>query len=292
MLLPARKQGDKKVALIECIECKKQISDKAEYCPHCGLPKSYWIDNIQKKFKKDYKKLFNGTYISMSKAKGLYKKYYKHKDIISNLKELFKEVEDSNNKYIEKRLKLDKEYFDNILKKDDPNVNLDTEQRIAILTDEDYSLLIAGAGAGKTTTMSAKVKYLVEKQNIDPKDIIVISYTNKAIDELKKRINDRLKIPVKICTFHSFGYEILRETKDNLPTVNMSAYKIILDFLEKKVFSSKKLLKNIVQFLGYYFELPENIFEFKSLNDYCMYKANLEYETIKSRLRRIYAKYN
>lgn len=186
--------GGSRVALIECMECKKQISDKAEYCPHCGLPKSYWIGDIQKKFERDYKKLFNGTYISMSKAKSLYQKYYKHKTIIGHLKELFQKVEENNNKYIEKRLKLDKEYFDNILKADDPNVNLDTEQRIAILTDEDYSLLIAGAGAGKTTTMSAKVKYLVEKQNIDPKDIIVISYTNKAIDELKNRINQKLKI--------------------------------------------------------------------------------------------------
>lgn len=77
-----------------------------------------------------------------------------------------------------------------------------------------------------------------------------------------------------------------------MPTVNISAYKIILDFLENKVFSNKELLKNIVQFLGYYFELPQDIFKFKSLNDYCTYKANLDYETLKSRLRRIYAKYN
>jgi DNA helicase-4 len=48
---------------------------------------------------------------------------------------------------------------------------------------------VAGAGAGKTTTMAAKVKYLVDKQHVSPEDIIVISYTNKAINELKERIN-------------------------------------------------------------------------------------------------------
>jgi DNA helicase-4 len=43
----------------------------------------------------------------------------------------------------------------------DPNISLDDDQRRAILTDEDYCLVIAGAGAGKTTTVAAKVKYLV-----------------------------------------------------------------------------------------------------------------------------------
>ncbi|MHB1419952.1 MAG: UvrD-helicase domain-containing protein [Bacillota bacterium] len=68
-----------------------------------------------------------------------------------------------------------KEYFDNILKKVDSNVKLDDEQRRAVVTDDDYCLLIAGAGAGKTTTMAAKVKYLVEKQGVSPQDIIVFN---------------------------------------------------------------------------------------------------------------------
>jgi len=103
-------------------------------------------------------------------------------------------------------------------------VKLDDEQRKAVLADEDYCLLIAGAGAGKTTTMAAKVKFLVDCQRVRPEDIIVISYTNKAIDELKDRINNKLNIPVKICTFHSFGYEILRQGNQTPPSVNFSFY--------------------------------------------------------------------
>ena len=132
----------------------------------------------------------------------------------------------------------------------DPNVILDQEQRKAVLTDDNYCILIAGAGAGKTTTMAAKVRYLVEKQRVDPQDIIVISYTNKAIDELKERINDKLKIPVKICTFHSFGYEILRKSHKSPPTVNYRSYCIIFEFLEKRIFDNKRLLSNLVKFLG------------------------------------------
>ena len=93
-----------------------------------------------------------------------------------------------NQKYIEEALKQEKEYFDNMFKNIDDNIILDVEQRKAILCDEDSSLIIAGAGSGKTTTMAAKVKYLVERKHIDPSKIVVISYTNKATDELEDRI--------------------------------------------------------------------------------------------------------
>ena len=93
----------------------------------------------------------------------------------------------------------------------DPEIKLDEEQRRAVVTDDNHCLLVAGAGAGKTTTMAAKVKYLVEKQDVNPKDIIVISYTNKAVAELKERINKRLNIPAKIATFHSFAFDIVRK---------------------------------------------------------------------------------
>ena len=65
----------------------------------------------------------------------------------------------------------------------DDNIHLDEEQRRAILTDEDYSLIIAGAGTGKTTTMASKVKYLVDIKGIVPSKIAVMSFTKKATQE-------------------------------------------------------------------------------------------------------------
>ncbi|HAU32279.1 MAG: hypothetical protein XD78_1630 [Desulfotomaculum sp. 46_296] len=325
------------MALIYCPECKKQISDKAESCPHCGLPRAYFtqksnqgkvilaekqnndpaedyktLRNMLISFDKDYNEIFNTQrYIPSSTAKNFYKNYVYYLGVlkdpmvkqyianmsvaigfnaeqsnrfVSAMEDFFERVDRFNEKFIEKNLITYKEYFDNILKSVDANVRLDDEQRKAVLTDEDYCLLIAGAGAGKTTTMAAKVKYLVDKQMVAPQDIIVISYTNKAIDELKERINLKLNIPVKVCTFHSFGYEILRKSSDVPPNVNYRAYNIIFDYLSKKVFNNKRLLSNLVKFLGYYFDIPEDIFKINSLNDYCAYKASLDYETIKSRL--------
>ena len=65
-------------------------------------------------------------------------------------------VEKHNKAYVASHLKSEKEYLDTILKKIDPVINLDDEQRNVVLSDEDYTLVIAGAGAGKTTTVAAR----------------------------------------------------------------------------------------------------------------------------------------
>ena len=59
-------------------------------------------------------------------------------------------VKRHNEKYLKAKLELYKDYFDNMYKGIDDNILLDEEQRIAILTDEDYNLIVAGAGSGKT----------------------------------------------------------------------------------------------------------------------------------------------
>lgn len=103
-----------------------------------------------------------------------------------------------------------KEYFDNLFKNIDNNIILDEEQINAIIDNSKNVIVIAGAGAGKTTVISAKIKYMVDKLKINPKDILIISFTNKAINELKDRINVQFNIPVDISTFHSYAYKIVK----------------------------------------------------------------------------------
>lgn len=189
-----------------------------------------------------------------------------------------------NEEYIEKTLVREKDYFDNILAEIDPKIRLDDEQRRAVVTDDDYCLLVAGAGAGKTTTMAAKVKYLVEKKHVNPEEIMVISYTKKAIGELIDRINKGLKIPAKICTFHKFAFDIVKRFSVEPPEINFSSYQIVFDMLEKSIFNNKQLMRNLVLFLGYYFDLTEDVFKFDNLNQFHLYKAEQDFETLKSGL--------
>ena len=319
------------MSLIRCPECGKSISDKAEKCPHCGLPASYFstssqdlsgreagdlnyqdLSNVLLSFQRDYAAFFSPEhYISHRDEQRLRETYEKYSARLSS-KLIFQyvcnnaaalrieidvlqrflrqmgtldvDVTAHNNTYVDRILQRDKEYFDNILKQIDPKIQLDEEQRRAVITDDDYCLLVAGAGAGKTTTMAAKVKYLVDKKHIDPSEIIVISYTNKAIGELRERINRGLGISAKICTFHAFAYDIVKQFSVEPPEINFSSQQIIFDMLEKAIFHNKQLMRNLVLFFGYYFDLAEDAFEFPDLNQYHLYRAAQDFETLKSGL--------
>lgn len=315
------------MSLICCPECKKQISDKAEYCPHCGLPSAYFnktaadavghidyanLGNILISFDHDYCFYLGPDHYITSREKqrikDTYENYYvtlKNKMVyqyvcnniaklridIESLKSFLRkmhtldaDITTHNTNYIDTTLEREKDYFDHILTDIDAKIKLDEEQRRAVIIDDDYCLLVAGAGAGKTTTMAAKVKYLVEKKHINPEEIIVISYTNKAIGELRNRINKNLQIPAKICTFHAFAYDIVKKFSAEPPEINFSSYQIVFDMLEKAIFNNKALMRNLVLFLGYYFDLTEDVFKFDNLNQYHIYKASQDYETLKSGL--------
>lgn len=319
------------MSLIRCPECGNSISDKAEKCPHCGLPAAYFsslnqptahveeegldyknLQNILISFERDHAGLFSAEhYISHRDAQRLRDTYGRYSSSLNNklifqyvcnnaatirvdidlLRRFLRQMQTfdaditaHNTTYVDRILERDKDYFDNILKQIDPNIQLDEEQRRAVITDDDYCLLVAGAGAGKTTTMAAKVKYLVEKKNIDPGEIIVISYTNKAIGELRERINKGLGIPAKICTFHAFAFDIVKQFSVEPPEINFSSQQIIFDMLEKAIFHNKQLMRNLVLFLGYYFDLSEDVFKFTDLNQYHLYKASQDFETLKSGL--------
>lgn len=173
-----------------------------------------------------------------------------------------------NKKYINNQLIELKDYFDNLYNNIDSDIKLDKQQRIAILTDEDYNMIIAGAGSGKTTTMAAKVKYLVDIKKINPKDIVIISFTNKAVLELKQRINDDFKINCPIYTFHKFGLVLLNNK--NIKVLD-NGFKIVDDFLYNTIGCDNKLLYKLSSLFDNYFDIPLfNIF-FKSLNDYCCF---------------------
>ena len=168
-----------------------------------------------------------------------------------------KERKEKNKNYIEQKLKEEKQYFDTMFEKVDKTIKLDDNQRKIILTDEKYTIVIAGAGSGKTTTITAKVKYLLDKRHIKDDEILIISFTNKAVQELDNRINIEFNHKVKITTFHKLANEIIK----NNTTPNQKILKennIIKDYVKKNPPKKiPKIIKTIVKILIPPIKTPE-----------------------------------
>ena len=90
---------------------------------------------------------------------------------------------------------------------------LNPQQLEAVHATEGAVLILAGAGSGKTRVITYRIAHLIENQNLRPDSILAVTFTNKAAQQMKERVNallrTRLGSPL-IATFHSFCVRVLR----------------------------------------------------------------------------------
>ena len=122
--------------------------------------------------------------------------------------------------------------------------SLNDRQREAVLYNDGPLLIIAGAGAGKTKTLTTKIAYLIEEEYARPYNVLAITFTNKAAKEMKDRlyllIGDTAK-HIQVSTFHSFGLKLLRE---NFKTLGYESNFVIMDS-DDSLTVVKKILKDM-----------------------------------------------
>ena len=187
-------------------------------------------------FTNKYKYLYDECYLNRS-----YLKDNKNYEIILKiLNEKNNLLKQHNRKFVDNKLIKYKEYFDSMFNDIDKKILLDKEQREAIICEEDNLLILSGAGSGKTTTISGKVKYLVDINRVNPKSIAVVTFTKKAKEELAKRMN-KLGLDIDVYTFHSLGLKIIRNfSNKNYDIIEDSLkYKIISDYIKNILFKDK-----------------------------------------------------
>ena len=90
---------------------------------------------------------------------------------------------------------------------------LNDKQKEAVLCTEGPLLILAGAGTGKTRVITNRIAYLIHEKNINPREILAITFTNKAADEMLKRVEEQIGMDaggIWINTFHVACAQILR----------------------------------------------------------------------------------
>lgn len=157
-------------------------------------------------------------------------------------------IEKFNNNILLNEYNKNKSFFD-----DFNGYSLDEYQRKIVLSDETTSKIIAGAGSGKTFTLQAKIKYLIDYKDVDEDKILCISFSNAAVNDLKDKINDTLgENNIDIYTFHGLGGKILADNKKMHIPNKYLLHETVESYFEKYILTNKDKIKRIIDFFNIY----------------------------------------
>ena len=217
-----------------------------------------------KKFKEDY-----AEYISSEDEKFFEKFYNKPQTFEMDTKQ-------ANELYINQELNDNSDLFDDLDGK-----SLDSQQRNAIVVDEDAVRVIAGAGSGKTFTIQGKVRYLTEKRDVDPSEILAISFSNASVNDLEERIAE----PIDIKTFHKVGKDILTQYNQYSRPDTSALKRIIKRYLTKKALKSDDISKKLIEFFSFYINVPPSEEDIKYEGDLLDWQEGVDFSTLKRRFK-------
>ena len=167
---------------------------------------------------------------------------------------------------------------------------LTQEQAEAVATDEDVTLVAAGAGTGKTTVITGKLAHLMNDQNVDPRHILVLAYNADAAEEIRNRLTDELS-NVDVTTFHSFGLRVIGETTGEKPSVpnevqeQLALHRTVQDFIARMMHDDQ-LARAILNFsvnMPAEYRSPFDT-EIETEADYRQYVKNSELRTLRGEL--------
>ncbi|WP_457934925.1 UvrD-helicase domain-containing protein [Pseudoalteromonas sp. SCSIO 43210] len=202
--------------------------------------------------------------------------------ILSSTPKTADAVAQLRHKYEQKQLTLRDNFYNNV--ESNP---LTTEQRLAVIRDNDKNLVLAAAGTGKTSVMVAKSLDLIARGIALPEQVLVLAYNKTAAQELKERFIKRaahanLSIkPPAILTFHALGLKLLQDAKKSTKLSTFATDEIqqktwLTAWLYKQMQTDSTFLKNVVDLL----HEPVDIFSFKSSAEYERYLRDNEYRSL------------
>jgi DNA helicase-4 len=163
---------------------------------------------------------------------------------------------------------------------------LTPEQRIAIIADEDATLVLAGAGSGKTSVITAKAGYLIKSQTRASHEILLLAFAKDAAKEMSERIEQRCGEPLEARTFHALSYDIIGAVEGSKPaladhaTDDKAYLALIKEILVALVRTATAVSRAIVGWFSYARLDDRSEWDFKRKHDYYTYIEKLDLRTL------------
>ncbi len=160
---------------------------------------------------------------------------------------------------------------------------LTNEQAESVATDEDVTLVLAGAGTGKTTVVVGKVAHLVRNQGVSPHEVLVLAFNKKAVAEISDRLPGDLST-AHVRTFHGFGRRVIADVERAKPTMAEFVGEFELPDTLKDILN--ELLDDPQQsdatanFIASYHGAYESAFDFHTQEEYDAYIRSVELRTL------------
>ncbi|AWH86330.1 hypothetical protein HYN59_14975 [Flavobacterium album] len=167
---------------------------------------------------------------------------------------------------------------------------LSDDQIEAVIRDEDNNLVIAGAGTGKTTTISAKVAYILEKGLASPEELLIISFTKNAVNEMYERCQKFCKDiegaeKLEVRTFNSFGFLVKRHCSSEEIHLAFkgdedAAKAYLQEIFDELFLTDKDFQRKAVNFLAFFNRPERDEFRFETRNDYLKHEQGFKNVTL------------
>lgn len=163
---------------------------------------------------------------------------------------------------------------------------LTPEQRLAVVSDEDATLVLAGAGSGKTSVIVSKAAYLIEREIRAPNQILLMAFGRGAADEMADRIEERSGAKVDALTFHALGNKIIGAVEGGKPALAAHATDdaqlsvLLRDILINDVAKVPGLRDLIIRWFSDFYRPYKSEWDFSTKCEYYRYVDDQEFRTL------------
>jgi DNA helicase-4 len=183
--------------------------------------------------------------------------------------------EEFNSTFIPEELRQYDQFFSNV-----EGRSLDVQQRTAIIRNEDNSLIIAGAGSGKTTTIVGKVAYVLKRYHTAPSHVLLISFTNKSAAQLKERVDNPGIVPR---TFHKFGKDVICAVEGKQPSLyDENQFKPFIRSCFQELMKEEAYAKLVTTYFLHHLKPAKDPDTFRDQGEYIQHLKDNNFSTYKS----------